>query len=232
MAVARFKKVCMDATEPSRLGPFWAQILNLGWEPDDKGEGGLFGPTRQPTIWLNIVPEPKTVKHRVHLDLHAASLAELEALGSSVVLPEGADRHWTVMADLEGGEYCAFVRADPPPNRLHGLVVDSVDAAAQARWWARLFGGSVVDEEGYSFVENVAGVEFTMGFVRVAEAKTVKNRIHWDVGVSDPQPLIDAGATVLRPPGGDISWYVMADPEGNEFCAFVDEPARRGMSSA
>jgi hypothetical protein len=55
----------------------------------------------------------------------------------------------------------------------------------------------------------------------VPEPRTVKNRIHWDVTVSGVAPLVEAGATVLREPGGDISWYVLADPDGNEFCAFT-----------
>jgi hypothetical protein len=57
------------------------------------------------------------------------------------------------------------------------------------------------------------------------EPKTVKNRVHWDAQLSGPRPtvLLDAGAVVLREPGGDILWWVLADPEGNEFCA---HPAR------
>jgi catechol 2,3-dioxygenase-like lactoylglutathione lyase family enzyme len=224
MVLARFRKLCVDANDPSLLGRFWAEILDLAWEPDGRGEGGLFGMTRQPTIWVNRVPEPKTVKHRVHLDMYAARLADLEALGSRIVLPEGDDRRWTVMADPEGGEYCAFLRAELPATRLHGLVVDSVDPARQARWWAEVLGGTVVDSTaGFSTVENAPGTSFTMDFVPVPEPKTVKNRIHWDLTVSDPQALIDAGATVVRPRGGDIAWQVLADPEGNEFCAFGEE---------
>jgi hypothetical protein len=34
-------------------------------------------------------------------------------------------------------------------------------------------------------------------------------------------PLIEAGAKVLREPDDDISWHILADPEGNEFCAFT-----------
>jgi len=34
-------------------------------------------------------------------------------------------------------------------------------------------------------------------------------------------PLVQAGATVLREPDADISWHVLAAPEGNEFCAFT-----------
>jgi len=64
-------------------------------------------------------------------------------------------------------------------------------------------------------------------FAPVPEPKTVKNRIHWDV-YGDVSELASAGATVLRAPDGDsstgaaggISWTVMADPEGNEFCVF------------
>jgi hypothetical protein len=59
-----------------------------------------------------------------------------------------------------------------------------------------------------------------MDFTRVPEPKTVKNRIHWDVNVTDLQPLLDAGAILLRPKGDEIGWHVLADPEGNEFCAF------------
>jgi hypothetical protein len=34
------------------------------------------------------------------------------------------------------------------------------------------------------------------------------------------QALLDAGATLLRPKDSEIHWHVLADPEGNEFCAF------------
>ena len=37
--------------------------------------------------------------------------------------------------------------------------------------------------------------------------------------------LIEAGAAVLRTPGGDVSWHALADPEGNEFCAFPEPEA-------
>jgi hypothetical protein len=55
----------------------------------------------------------------------------------------------------------------------------------------------------------------------VPEPKTVKNRIHLDVRTPDLQALLDAGATLLRPADEEIDWNVLADPDGNEFCAFV-----------
>jgi hypothetical protein len=109
-----------------------------------------------------------------------------------------------------------------PAERLHGLVVDSADPQAQARWWARAYGVDVTENDGSFTVEGVPGMPIrTMDFVPVPEPKTVKNRIHWDVAVPGVAPLVEAGATVLREPGGDIGWHVLADPEGNEFCAFT-----------
>ena len=84
MAVARFKDLCVDAADPARLGAFWAAALGLTWVAQDDGDGYLTGPTPQHTIWVNAVPEPKTVKHRAHLDVYARDLASLEALGAEI----------------------------------------------------------------------------------------------------------------------------------------------------
>ena len=50
--------------------------------------------------------------------------------------------------------------------------------------------------------------------VCLAEPKSAKNRIHWDVTASDVLPLVEAGSTVLREPDQEIDWHVLADPEG------------------
>jgi hypothetical protein len=222
MAVARFKDLCLDAGDPARLGAFWASVLGRTWEAQNGGDGLLTGRTPRHTIWVNRVPEAKTVKRRVHLDIYARDLADLQALGATVVEPRHGTRAWTVMADPEGGEFCAFLRPEVPAERLHGLVVDSADPQAQARWWAGVYGTGVTENDGWSTLEGVPGMPVrTLDFVPVPEPKTVKNRIHWDVTVSDVAPLVEARATVLREPGGDIGWHVLADPEGNEFCAFT-----------
>jgi Glyoxalase-like domain len=222
MAIARFKDLCVDASDPARLGAFWARVLDRTWAPKEDGAGLVSGPTPQHTIWINQVPEPASVKHRVHLDIYATHLADLEALGGTVVEPLHGTRTWTVMADPEGGEFCAFLRAEIPAERLHGLVVDSADPAAQARWWAEIYGVTVTDNEQWFTLDGVPGMPIlTMDFVPVPEPKTVKNRVHWDVTAPDVMPLLEAGATVLREPDEEIDWHVLADPEGNEFCAFT-----------
>ena len=58
------------------------------------------------------------------------------------------------------------------------------------------------------------------------EPKTVKNRVHWDVTAEEIDPLLAAGAVVLREPDDDIDWYICADPEGNEFCVQLPVPAQ------
>jgi glyoxalase superfamily protein len=220
MAIARFKDLVLDARDARLLGRFWAQALHLDWHAQGNGDGWLSGATPQHTIWINQVPEPITGKNRVHFDIYATSLAELEAHGATVVEPHSK---WTVMADPEGTLFCAFVRDALPRDRLHGLVVDSGEPAPAATWWAGVFDAPVdVHDEDWATVEKIPAMPIlTMDFNAVPEPKTAKNRVHWDVEVADVQPLLDAGATLVRPPGGDIDWHVLADPQGNEFCAFT-----------
>ena len=120
------------------------------------------------------------------------------------------------------------------------IVVDCARPAPLARFWADVLDGYRVapyDEEELArlrakgiddpeddptvLVEGPPGRP-RLFFVTVPEPKTVKNRLHWDVTLTGPTPeaLEAAGATVLRAPDDDVTWWVMADPEGNEFCAF------------
>ena len=94
---------------------------------------------------MNVVPEPKTVKQRVHIDVHCASVDELVALGATVLEPKTADRGWTVMADPEGGEFCAFVREPGklPDYCLYEIAIDSAEPREIATWWAEVFGAKL-----------------------------------------------------------------------------------------
>jgi hypothetical protein len=214
---ARFKSLCIDAVDIEAAAEFWSVALGLEINRPE-GEIELVGPTATHSIWVNQVPEPKTVKNRVHLDVRTGSLAELAELGAAEVAPV---RGWTVMTDPDGQEFCAFVRKRPPEYRLFDLVVDAEDPRTIATWWAELLGGhSPIYERGYCDVAGIADLpwrKFT--FLRVPEPKTVKNRVHWDV-VADPDELVARGATLLRARGGDLGWHVLADPEGNEFCVW------------
>jgi catechol 2,3-dioxygenase-like lactoylglutathione lyase family enzyme len=222
-ALATFKDLCIDAVDHRRMASFWADVLGLRLEGSDEEGARLSGPTPQHTVWMCRVPEPVTVKQRVHLDVYAASLQEVLALGAT---PADVDSfRWKVVRDPEGGELCVFDRDEVPAYRLYELGVDAVDGRAIATWWAEVLGARVEHEDGWSSVEGIPGAPFAaMGFATVPEPKTVKNRIHWDLVVPDRDALLERGARVVRARDEEIRWTVMADPEGNEFCAF-DPPA-------
>jgi len=225
--IARYKDLCIDTGASDRLGRFWASVLGLDFEGDDQpgGAGSLTGPTPQHRVWMNVVPEPKTVKNRVHIDVGCESLDDLVALGATVLEPQVGDRGWTVLSDPEGGEFCAFLRAagELPTCRLKDLVIDCVSPRELATWWADVFGVAVEGrpDKGWWWVDGIPGFPYeSWDFVPVPEPRAAKNRVHWDVAVESVDALVAAGATLLRGPTDEDSWTVLADPEGNEFCAF------------
>ena len=220
MSLATYKDLCIDATDPLVTGRFWAAALGLQTHVHDDGDVHLTGSTPQHTIWVNRVPEPRTVKQRLHLDIRASSVGQVVDLGAQVL--DADSFRWTVMADPEGGELCVFVRDAPIDQPFYALVVDCAAHAKAATWWSTILGGTLEHHDEYSTLE-APGTPFeALLFITVPEPKRVKNRIHLDVTTGDVHGLLAAGATLLRAKDGDIGWHVMADPEGNEFCAFTD----------
>ena len=224
MALAVFEDICIDAQDSGRVEPFWAAAL--GWELVRRPTGTVWleAPGSPAKLWVNEVPEPRTVKQRVHLDVHCGDVAELLDLGATVLAEPAPDRRWWQLADPEGGEFCAFTRDEVPPNRLYEIVVDAVDAATIAHWWAEVFDVPLRDADDGAYLEEVPELPAQyMVFQTVPEPKTVKNRVHWDVKASTPRTLaalVERGANVLREPTDEDVWHILADPEGNEFCLF------------
>lgn len=146
VAMAGGFQVAIDCAEPARLVRFWAGALHYvpepapdgfaTWDdywrdigvPDDELDGGpdsIVDPTgRGPRIVFLVVPEAKTLKNRLHFDLHAgggrsvpletrkqrvdAEAARLETQGATVLRtlsPEGLDHYAVAMADPEGNEF-------------------------------------------------------------------------------------------------------------------------------
>jgi hypothetical protein len=101
------------------------------------------------------------------------------------------------------------------------LCLDAGDPARLGRFWGRVLGLEYHPQDGGDAWLTGRTPQHMIWVNLVAEPKTAKNRVHWDVTVPDLDALIKHGATVLRPPAGDAYWHVMADPEGNEFCAFT-----------
>ncbi len=102
------------------------------------------------------------------------------------------------------------------------IAFDALDPPKLASFWAALLGGRhvVVDDDGDAWVE-VPGYP-RLDFLRVPENKTVKNRLHLDIAVSDVElatsEAVALGASLASDVYSGGRWQVLRDPEGNEFC--------------
>jgi hypothetical protein len=110
----RMKTVVVDSVDPSAMADWWQGVLGgtrgsddentWHWVEDIDGvpfEGLDFGP----------VPEPKTVKNRVHWDVElndGVEVGDLQAAGATVLRRPDDEIRWTIMADPEGNEFCLF----------------------------------------------------------------------------------------------------------------------------
>ena len=218
---ASLKDLCIDALMPVPVAKFWASAIGGEIDIDEGGEA-LIRRGKDVDIWINRVPEAKSVKNRVHFDVYARTAQDLIALGATVLTTQP---DWVVMADVEGNEFCAFL--DPhlesdTPARLFAVCTDSDRPVELARWWHGLVGGTLTpgSDGTLRWLRGGAGWgELIWKFVRVADQRVVKNRWHWDVR-ADAAELVHDGARALRGPDTDIRWTVLTDPDGNEFCAF------------
>jgi predicted enzyme related to lactoylglutathione lyase len=117
MMSSRFTELCIDCSDPRAQAEFWAAVLEWRITPDDDDEAlELTDPEGGPTTLLFIsVPESKTVKNRLHIDVNprdreqAEEVERLLALGATRAdVGQGDDVSWVVLADPEGNEFCVL----------------------------------------------------------------------------------------------------------------------------
>ena len=113
--------------------------------------------------------------------------------------------------------------------RFSELVVDSRDPGSLAAFWASVLDYRVLGEEDGAIeigpAEGFGGPAPTLVFAPVADPTLGKVRLHIDLNPTDRDQdaelrrLLDLGATRAHVgESADVSWHVLADPEGNEFC--------------
>ncbi len=107
--------VVIDAADPVGLGRFWAAALDRQLSIDDEGEVLVVAVdgTPGPLIELIAVPEVKSIKNRLHIDLRPdhrdAEVERLLALGATRAdVGQVGDETWVVLADPEGNEFCVL----------------------------------------------------------------------------------------------------------------------------
>jgi len=139
----RIQCLCIDSADPARIARFWESALGWRrtWEEEDQvclepPEGSPEDGVAPDLVFLK-VPEGKTVKNRLHLDLRpadqAAEVARLEALGARRVSIGQSDVSWTVMADPDGNEFDVLQPLTPeelPPG--HDALGRRVGQSAHA----------------------------------------------------------------------------------------------------
>jgi glyoxalase superfamily protein len=240
----RLVHLAIDSADPSRLAQFWAAALGWAIEIDEPDEAAVTppgfdypGPAALPLVFVP-VPEPKAAQNRVHLDLatasvehQAAEVGRLRDLGATPADVGQGDVPWEVLADPEGNEFCVL---DPRPvyrdtGPVAAVVVDCARPPAMARFWR-----DAADLSQHACAEDFASLRSPHGtgpfleLVTAPDPKVVKNRMHLDLApCSDEDHLVEVkrlqelGAMPADVGQHDVSWVVLADPEGNEFCVLT-----------
>jgi hypothetical protein len=109
-------------------------------------------------------------------------------------------------------------------SRWHTVVVDAIDPGRLARWWAEVLDYRLLSEDRDEAIIGPDGKTYPqLLFSLVVEPKGGKNRLHIDLAPDDREGeverLVNMGARrVDIGQGDDVTWVVLADPEGNEFC--------------
>jgi predicted enzyme related to lactoylglutathione lyase len=113
--------ITFDCADPRALARFWGEVT--GWpvieEPQPGSEESAVGNPGEgrPRLYFVRVPEDKTIKNRVHLDVMPADrtqdeeIARLTRLGATVVSDRRPEFGWVLLADPEGNEFCVEISA-------------------------------------------------------------------------------------------------------------------------
>jgi Glyoxalase-like domain len=114
--------------------------------------------------------------------------------------------------------------------KIQCLTIDSKDPDALAEFWASVLNYEVIYRSPEEEVEDrevvisqPGGQGWELLFLRAPDEKVVKNRYHLDLRPEDRDAEVERvmrlGATKVDiGQGPEVTWVVLADPEGNEFC--------------
>jgi predicted enzyme related to lactoylglutathione lyase len=207
-------------------------------------------PPGRPGVSLTFanVVEHKVGFNRVHVDLRSGSDSEqaslvtaLERRGARRIDIGQGDVPFVVLADTEGNEFCVL---DPRDDYEHtgqiaAIVMKAIDPIALAPFWSAATGWDVVvSTPGYAALKAERQPGPLLELIATNEPHRVKNRWHLDVRPDTGSDqdievgrLLDLGATKAEvgqanAAPGEVTWVVLADPEGNEFCVLrgIDQP--------
>jgi hypothetical protein len=115
---SRFTELAIDCADPQGLSRFWCAVLDYQVLEEDDDTVTIGGPV-PPILTFARVPEGKTVKNRLHLDLNPTDrdqdeeVRRLLDLGARPADVGQGDSDWVVLVDPEGNEFCVLATRRP-----------------------------------------------------------------------------------------------------------------------
>jgi predicted enzyme related to lactoylglutathione lyase len=231
--------LCFDANDPLRLARFWAGVL--GWEmADDPHDGFALLPGDDTGFRIRFLPaqEPKAGLNQMHFHLTSTSLEDQQqtvarslGLGARHIdVGQRPEEGHVVLADPEGNEFCVI---EPGNNFLAGcgfFAELACDGSQEAGYfWSAALGWPLVwDQDKETAIRSPrGGPKISWGGPPLMPG-TGKNRLHFDLAPplggdqqAEVDRLVSLGATRIDIGQGEVSWVVMADPDGHEFCVLT-----------
>ena len=234
-------QLVFDCAEPDEIMRFWGHVLQYrnqftSMTPDELTEWRKGFPQfdgrgriddedgRRMPVYIQKVGEAKSGRNRLRPEIAVPDVASF----SEEVRTHGGVETDDGYADIEGNEFTVI--GGSPDQRLATIVIDALDPQRLLAFWADATGYVISGDRcdpppGAKYVLPFSDGEPReldlipgLRFVLTDEPKRVKNRLHLDLHVADPESgrdrLVANGAAVLR----WDSEHVLADPEGNEFC--------------
>ena len=115
----KINHITIDAHQPDEISRFWAAAMGWAEDPDDPNlpehdEAAILSPDKSQTLLFERVPEGKSVKNRVHLDVMPTDrtrdeeVAHLIEMGATLYADHRRSDGggWVVLQDPEGNEFC------------------------------------------------------------------------------------------------------------------------------
>lgn len=228
-----------DAHDPPRLARFWAGVL--GWEmADDPHDGIAILPSDDTGFLIRFLPaqEQKTGPNQMHFHLTSTSLEDQQhtvarslGLGARHLdVGQRPEEGHAVLADPEGNEFCVI---EPGNSFLAdcGFFAElTCEGSREAGYfWSAALGWPLVWDQNQetSIRSPHGGPKISWGGPPLTP-KTGKYRMHFDLAPpvdgdqqAEADRLVSLGATRVDIGQGDVTWEVMADPDGHEFCVLT-----------
>jgi hypothetical protein len=231
--------LCFDANDPRRLARFWAGVLGREMA-DDPQDGIALLPSDDIGFRIRFLPtqEQKVGLNQMHLHLTSTSLEDQQqtvarALGLGarhLDVGQRPEEGHLVLADPEGNEFCVIEPGNTFLADCGFLGELACDGSQEVGYfWSEALGWPLVwnQDQETAIQSPGGGTKIAWGGPPV-RPKTGKDRMHFDLAPpadgdqqAEVDRLVSLGATRVDIGQGEVSWVVMADPDGNEFCVLT-----------